>query len=195
MPYGKVLVSMPIRGAHDTDRLLAPGLGYYSRAHRLLEGAKIVVQKFDGRLPDDPALLQAEVPGIGRYSAGEHYFLSVYNLLTAEKGAICSIAYGKCVPVLDGNVHRLLSRILALYAPPKAKITTDILWKGAEAVVSNSADPGAVNQALIELGSTVCTPTDPKCGGCPVRSNCRAFRMKSVRWQFLRITGKHCLTF
>ncbi|KAG8788003.1 hypothetical protein FRC16_001479, partial [Serendipita sp. 398] len=138
------------------------GLGYYSRAARLLEGAKLVVENFDGKLPDDAATLQKEVPGIGRYSAG----------------AICSIAYGKCVPVLDGNVHRLLSRILALHSSPKAKSTTDILWKAAEAIVKGSSNPGAVNQALIELGSTVCTPKNPKCGGCPIKENCAAFTWK-----------------
>ncbi|KAG8808422.1 hypothetical protein FRC18_005036, partial [Serendipita sp. 400] len=137
-------------------------LGYYSRAARLLEGAKLVVENFDGKLPDDAATLQKEVPGIGRYSAG----------------AICSIAYGKCVPVLDGNVHRLLSRILALHSSPKAKSTTDILWKAAEAIVKGSSNPGAVNQALIELGSTVCTPKNPKCGGCPIKDNCAAFTWK-----------------
>ncbi|KIM33992.1 hypothetical protein M408DRAFT_302956 [Serendipita vermifera MAFF 305830] len=144
------------------------GLGYYSRAARLFEGAKIVVQQFDGKLPDDIAVLQADIPGIGRYSAG----------------AICSIAYGKCVPVLDGNVNRLLSRILALHAPPKSKATTDLLWSGAEAIVKGAKVPGAINQALIELGSTVCTPLDPKCGGCPVRTNCGAYQMKTVLYSF-----------
>ncbi|KAG8805690.1 hypothetical protein FRC17_005383, partial [Serendipita sp. 399] len=138
------------------------GLGYYSRAARLLEGAKLVVEKFDGKLPDDATVMQKEVPGIGRYSAG----------------AICSIAYGKCVPVLDGNVHRLLSRVLALHSSPKARATTDVLWEAAEAIVKDSSDPGAVNQALIELGSTICTPKDPKCGGCPIREKCAAFAWK-----------------
>lgn len=98
-----------------------------------------------------------------------------------DLGAICSIAYGKCVPVLDGNVTRLLSRVLAIYASPKSKATTDLLWKGAEAIVKGSEDPSAVNQALIELGSTVCTPTDPKCLGCPIRTNCGAYQMRTVR--------------
>lgn len=138
------------------------GLGYYSRAKRLLEGAQLVVDKFDGKLPDDATVLQASVPGIGRYSAG----------------AICSIAYGKCVPVLDGNVHRLLSRVLALYANPKAKATTNLLWDAAQAIVDDAEDPGAINQALIELGSTVCTPREPKCAGCPINTHCNAYKWK-----------------
>ncbi|CAG8674004.1 10335_t:CDS:2, partial [Acaulospora colombiana] len=136
---------------------------------RLFEGAKLVVEKFDGKLPDDAALLQSDVPGIGKYSSG----------------AICSIAYGKCVPVLDGNVHRLLSRVLALYASPKAKQVTDMLWDAAEAIVKDASDPGAVNQALIELGSTICTPRDPKCDKCPISSHCNAYK-----WQ----TGKTATT-
>jgi A/G-specific adenine glycosylase len=147
-----------------------------------------VVQQFDGRLPDDPAVLQADVPGIGRYSAGQRCACLLCDVLTtppSHTGAICSIAYGKCVPVLDGNVHRLLSRVLALHASPKAKATTDLLWSGAEAIVKGSKDPGAVNQGLIELGSTICTPTDPKCGGCPIRTNCGAFKMQSVRFGIL----------
>ena len=96
-------------------------------------------------------------------------------------GAICSIAYGKCVPVLDGNVNRLLSRILALHASPKAKTTLNVLWDAAEAIVKGSMNPGAVNQALIELGSTVCTPRDPKCDVCPIQSHCAAYKWKVVR--------------
>lgn len=141
------------------------GLGYYSRAARLLEGARIVVSEHSGKLPEDAVLLQKSVPGIGRYSAG----------------AICSIAYGKCVPVLDGNVHRLLSRVIALHAPPKSKAVLDLLWDAAEAIVKGTKEPGAINQALIELGSTVCTPKDPKCGGCPIKADCRAFGLKQVR--------------
>ncbi|KAG6861292.1 hypothetical protein C0995_001846 [Termitomyces sp. Mi166 len=135
------------------------GLGYYSRASRLLSGAQKAVAKYHGRLPDNAKDLEADIPGIGRYSAG----------------AIASIAYGEHVPVLDGNVNRLLSRLLALHAPPKAKATLDILWAAAAAMVestdsqkspsngdtsSGSSEmpkyPGDINQALIELGSTIC---------------------------------------
>jgi A/G-specific adenine glycosylase len=109
------------------------------------------------------------------------------TLIPDGTGAICSIAYGKCVPVLDGNVHRLLSRILALYSSPKAKATLNTLWSAAEAIVTDSTDPGAVNQALIELGSTVCTPRDPKCGGCPVQSHCGAYKWKMVRNRSIKV--------
>ncbi|KAJ7770504.1 hypothetical protein B0H16DRAFT_1306809 [Mycena metata] len=150
----------------DEVNALWKGLGYYSRASRLLAGAKKAVDEYGGRLPDNAKDMQANIPGIGRYSAG----------------AICSIAYGENVPVaseiqLDGNVNRLLSRVLALHAPPKAKATLDILWNAASAMVHGleSEHPGDVNQALIELGSTVCKVRDPSCAGCPLQSWCAAY--------------------
>ncbi|KAG5654571.1 hypothetical protein H0H81_000096 [Sphagnurus paluster] len=141
----------------DEVNALWKGLGYYSRASRLLAGAQKAVAKYQGRLPDNAKDMEANIPGIGRYSAG----------------AICSIAYGEHVPVLDGNVHRLMSRFLAVHAPPKSKATLDILWGAAAAMVKpkkhikvSSAQrasspestlestryPGDINQALIELG-------------------------------------------
>lgn len=133
------------------------GLGYYSRAKRLLDGARKVVEELDGRLPSNAKDMESLIPGIGRYTAG----------------AICSIAYNEQVPVvslsgrrysrslhclniilqLDGNVNRLLSRVLALHSNPKSKTTLDTLWAGAEAMVKGSSSPGDVNQALIELST------------------------------------------
>ncbi|KZT28096.1 DNA glycosylase [Neolentinus lepideus HHB14362 ss-1] len=143
----------------ETVNSLWKGLGYYSRAARLLSGAQKVVKEFKGRLPDNAKDMEAEIPGIGRYSAG----------------AICSIAYNQCVPVLDGNVHRLLSRVLALYTPPKDKKTLDILWAGAGTMVEGADRPGDINQAMIELGSTVCKVRDPACDACPIRPRCRGY--------------------
>ncbi|KAG7097584.1 hypothetical protein E1B28_004921 [Marasmius oreades] len=146
------------------------GLGYYSRASRLLAGAQKVVKEYGGQLPDNAKDMEANIPGIGRYSAG----------------AICSIAYGERAPVLDGNVHRLLSRMLVLHAPPKSKATLDILWSAAAAMVSESEEDGKsgkdcgnkhsgdINQALIELGSTICKVRDPSCNLCPLRIWCHA---------------------
>jgi A/G-specific adenine glycosylase len=78
---------------------------------------------------------------------------------------------------LDGNVHRLLSRVLALHAPPKAKTTLDLLWGGAGALVKGSDRPGDLNQALIELGSTICKARDPACIDCPLQQHCQAYRL------------------
>ncbi|KAG6916423.1 hypothetical protein DXG01_006827 [Tephrocybe rancida] len=159
----------------DQVNALWKGLGYYSRASRLLSGAHKAVAEYNGMLPDNAKDMEAHIPGIGRYSAG----------------AISSIAYGERVPVLDGNVHRLLSRVLAVHAPPKAKATLDILWSAAGAMVESEATlenpsaegtcsgspqyPGDINQALIELGSTVCKVRDPACDACPLRTWCRAY--------------------
>ncbi|KAJ7145326.1 DNA glycosylase [Mycena crocata] len=163
------------RASIDEVNALWKGLGYYSRASRLLAGAQKAVNEYGGRLPDNAKDMQANIPGIGRYSAG----------------AICSIAYGENVPVLDGNVNRLLSRFLALHAPPKAKATLDLLWNAATAMVQNIGSsstgrgnvvnspsiqhPGDINQGLIELGSTVCKVRDPDCEGCPLRTWCTAY--------------------
>ncbi|KAF8684106.1 DNA glycosylase [Rhizoctonia solani] len=143
------------------------GLGYYRRAGFLLAAAKKVKETYGGHIPEDARVMQKEVPGMGRYTAG----------------AVASIAYGIKAPVLDGNVQRLLSRALALYANPKSKQALDILWGAAtvlvEAPVNTNTDsvgalPGNINQALIELGSTVCKPTNPSCGECPLSAGCAA---------------------
>lgn len=156
----------------DEVNSLWKGLGYYSRASRLLAGAQKVVCEHEGYLPDNAKDMEAQIPGIGRYSAG----------------AICSIAYGEKVPVLDGNVHRLLSRVLTLHANPKSKATLDILWTAAEAMVNvkgsyrdaNYQNPGDVNQALIELGSTVCKVQNPTCASCPLKDHCGAYRLATA---------------
>ncbi|KAI9459169.1 DNA glycosylase [Lactarius psammicola] len=161
--YNRWMESFPTikdLAASDIDAVnsMWKGLGYYSRAARLLAGAKKVVEELDGRLPNNAKDMETLIPGVGRYTAG----------------AICSIAFNEQVPVLDGNVSRLISRFLAIHAPPKSKASLDLLWQGAQAIVKGATCAGDVNQALIELGSTVCKPRDPDCSGCPLRRWCRA---------------------
>jgi len=145
----------------DTVNGLWKGLGYYSRAARLLAGAKRVVEELGGRLPDNAKDMETLIPGVGRYTAG----------------AICSIAFNEQAPVLDGNVSRLISRLLAIHAPPKSKASLDLLWQGAQVMVEGATCAGDVNQALIELGSTVCKPRDPDCNGCPLQRWCHAYQI------------------
>ncbi|KAI0249749.1 DNA glycosylase [Lactifluus subvellereus] len=145
----------------DTVNGLWKGLGYYSRAARLLAAAKKVVEELNGRLPDNAKDMESLIPGVGRYTAG----------------AICSIAFNEQVPVLDGNVSRLISRLLAIHAPPKSKASLDLLWQGAQTMVKGATRAGDVNQALIELGSTVCKPRDPDCNKCPLRQWCHAYQI------------------
>ena len=144
------------------------GLGYYSRATRLHEAAQQIVRDLGKEIPADVEGL-LRIKGIGRYTAG----------------AVSSIAFGRAVPLLDGNVSRVLSRQMGLYARVKDKKVEDILWDAAKALVERisghsgeeeeSSIPGRWNQGLMELGSTICIPKNPKCIECPIRSTCRAY--------------------
>ncbi|KAF9547052.1 hypothetical protein EC957_008901 [Mortierella hygrophila] len=134
------------------------GLGYYSRASRLHTGAQKVLKEFNGVLPSDPVLLEKEVPGVGRYTAG----------------AIVSHAYNVPAELVDGNVIRVLSRLRAIGGDVKSPKVIDLHWRVAKDLL-NSDRPGCFNQALMEMGAVVCTPQNPKCGECPVQSSCRAY--------------------
>ena len=132
------------------------GLGYYRRARLLHKGAKFVVTELGGVMPSTIAGLQ-KIPGIGPYTAG----------------AIASIAFNANVPVVDGNVIRVLSRMRALAGSPKSTGLVQACWDVAERLNAPN-EPGAFNQALMELGATICTPNSPLCDKCPVASQCRA---------------------
>jgi A/G-specific adenine glycosylase len=132
------------------------GLGYYSRARNFHTAAQTVVDKYEGRIPRTaPELMKLK--GIGRYTAG----------------AIASIAFDQPVPVLDGNVIRVLSRLYDLPDDVTETATKKKLWQLAEALVSSNR-PGAYNQALMELGQTVCISAAPKCYECPLEEICLA---------------------
>ncbi|KAI8056780.1 DNA glycosylase [Syncephalis plumigaleata] len=135
------------------------GLGYYSRARRLHEAARMLVQLYDGILPTDVSILEQKVPGIGRYTAG----------------AIASIAYNQPVPIVDGNVQRVISRLRSIAGDMKQSITVELFWQLAGVLVANCKHPGDFNQALMELGATICTPVNPDCNACPLRTRCRAY--------------------
>ncbi|GAA0141492.1 DNA glycosylase [Lithospermum erythrorhizon] len=134
------------------------GLGYYRRARFLLEGAKMIVEE-GGEFPKTVPALR-KVKGIGDYTAG----------------AIASIAFNEVVPVVDGNVVRVIARLKAISANPKDKVTVNTFWKLAGELV-DSCRPGDFNQALMELGATICTPLSPKCSSCPISSQCQAFSL------------------
>jgi A/G-specific adenine glycosylase len=146
--------------AEDADVLHAwQGLGYYSRARRLLSGARAVVERHGGELPQSPEALLA-LPGIGPYSAG----------------AIASIAFGLPEPLVDGNVVRVLCRLFALKGDPAKAPLKGHLWELARELVP-SDKPSEFNQSLMELGATICTPTSPRCAECPVAKQCRALAL------------------
>jgi A/G-specific adenine glycosylase len=133
------------------------GLGYYSRARNLHRGAKYTLEHYRGVLPQSADAL-CQLPGIGRYTAG----------------AIASIAFAQRVPVVDGNVARVLARLYAIEGNIKSSASTRRLWSIAGELVPSDA-PGDFNQGLMELGATVCTPTSPACLVCPLRDPCRAY--------------------
>ena len=129
------------------------GLGYYSRARNLHAAAKRVSREMDGVFPQDSAGLRA-LPGVGPYAAN----------------AIASIAYGEPAPALDGNQARVLSRTLAWEQTLRTPF--DLLVPALNLL--DPARPGDYNQALMDLGATICTAKSPKCERCPVAHHCRA---------------------
>ena len=140
----------------DRLNLLWQGLGYYSRARNLKRAAQIVCERYQGHMPDSyDALLS--LPGIGSYTAG----------------AIASIAYGERVPAVDGNVLRVYARLMndpSDVADPAVKAR---VFDELSATVPT--DPGTFNQALMELGATVCVPNgQPLCESCPLNGTCKA---------------------
>lgn len=144
-----------LAGADEADVLHAwQGLGYYSRARRLLAGARAVSERHAGELPRSVEQL-LELPGIGPYSAG----------------AIASIAFGQPEPIVDGNVVRVLCRLFALRGDPAKAPLKSELWRLARQLVPSDR-PGELNQSLMELGATLCSPSSPRCPECPVRGQC-----------------------
>ncbi len=155
------------------------GLGYYTRVRNLQKAAQVIVEKHDGKFPEnfDDVL---SLPGVGRYTAG----------------AICSIAFNQPTPILDGNVIRVLTRIFGIAENPKEKTTNARLWQLAEELVcrakptkdakGESISPPShpsrdnscshLNQSLMELGALICTPRSPQCLVCPVQKLCVAFK-------------------
>ncbi len=135
------------------------GLGYYARARHLHAAARIVVSELDSHIPDTMDGLLA-LPGIGRYTAG----------------AILSIANGQDVPAPDGNVRRVLSRLFAIDEDVTRGTGQRRLWHVAESLLPPGR-AGDFNQALMDLGASVCTPRAPLCHECPLAGHCRAHRL------------------
>lgn len=150
--------------AAPLDEVLAQwtGLGYYNRARNLHKTAHIVTTELGGVLPADPTVL-ARLPGIGPYTAG----------------AVLSIAFGQPVALVDGNVARVLSRWYALRHDPMTGVGKTQVWQWAHEQLATEgpahADPASWNQALMELGATLCSPKTPDCQRCPVAQHCLAY--------------------
>jgi A/G-specific adenine glycosylase len=157
------------------DRVLAlwSGLGYYRRARMLQAAAKRVVSAYAGRIPQEPEELR-QLEGVGAYTAG----------------AIASIAFGRRAALVDGNVARVLGRVYAIRDDIQSARGRRRLWEVAQRLVDAvEGAPGDWNQALMELGATICKPRHPLCGQCPVRKHCRALARGKVA-EFPRAAGK-----
>lgn len=135
------------------------GLGYYSRARNLHRAAQQVVKEYEGQLPQDIQSLR-KLPGIGRYTAG----------------AIASIAFRMDEPTLDGNIRRVLARLFDVHLPARSPQGERRLWElAAENLPTGKA--GDYNQALMDLGATICKPRQPDCQGCPLNEACQAYAL------------------
>ncbi|WP_019154987.1 A/G-specific adenine glycosylase [Robertmurraya massiliosenegalensis] len=143
----------------DEEKVLKAweGLGYYSRVRNLQSAVKEVKEKYGGTVPDTKDEIST-LKGVGPYTAG----------------AILSIAYGVPEPAVDGNVMRVISRILSIWDDIAKPSTRKIFEKAIEEMISHE-NPSYFNQALMELGALICTPTSPSCLLCPVREHCHAF--------------------
>lgn len=147
--------------ANEIDVLrLWEGLGYYRRARQLHAAAKQVVEIHSGKFPHDLVELQS-LPGIGRYTAG----------------AIASIAFDQHAPILEANTIRLFSRLLAFTGEATSAAGQSTLWRFAEEILPQK-DVAHFNQALMELGSLVCTPIEPLCDQCPLATLCKANKLQ-----------------
>ncbi|MCY3700671.1 MAG: A/G-specific adenine glycosylase [Gemmatimonadetes bacterium] len=135
------------------------GLGYYARARNLRRAARRVVSDYGGRIPRAVSELRT-LPGVGPYTAG----------------AVASVAFGLPEPAVDGNARRVLSRLGDLETASPSELD-----RAARTLLGEASDrPGDVNQALMDLGSAVCTPRRPRCGACPLSKGCLARRRGTV---------------
>ena len=145
------------RAAEDEVLRHWEGLGYYSRARNIHKTARQLAAEQGGRFPESVEEL-VQLPGIGRYTAG----------------AIASFAFDVRAPIVEANTLRLYCRLLGYDGDPRSTAGQRLLWEFAERILPRS-HAGRFNQALMELGGTLCTPSEPDCETCPVRSCCTAF--------------------
>ena len=158
-PFLERFPTIDALAAAPQDDVLAlwSGMGYYRRAIMLHRCAREVVLEHGGVFPRSAEELR-RLPGVGEYTAG----------------AIASLCFHVRVPAIDGNVARVLMRLEGISLPRNDKRATLLVRSSAASLVERSASPGLLNEALIELGATVCTPRSPLCDRCPLRAECRA---------------------
>ncbi|MGZ0018637.1 A/G-specific adenine glycosylase [Nitrosomonas sp. wSCUT-2] len=150
----------------DDVLALWSGLGYYSRARNLHLAAHRIVHEYQGQFPELRELIQ-QLPGVGRSTAA----------------AIAVFAFGQREAILDGNVKRIFARFFGIEGHPGQSKIQKLLWQKAEAALPDDHRGGSIEtytQALMDLGSTVCTRDKPQCGSCPLQSKCIAWQQQRV---------------
>lgn len=161
--FGPFVERFPSLGAlagAGVDEVLGmwSGMGYYRRARNLHAAAQEIVAHHGGRVPADEKEL-AKLPGVGRYTAG----------------AVASIVFGRAVPIVDGNVARVLMRVEGKDLAHGSAEAMEWAWNEAAGLIAGKrVRPAALNEGLMELGAVVCTPRGPRCGACPLEGMCRA---------------------
>jgi A/G-specific adenine glycosylase len=148
------------------------GLGYYARARNLHRAAKAVVTEFEGTVPNSPASFRT-LPGVGAYIAA----------------AVQSIVFHHPLPVMDGNVKRVLARLFEIDTPINGSSTPKAFVKFANHLI-NKKQPGTFNQAMMELGAVICGPKQAACTTCPVQSFCEALKNQTIENFPVRLKSK-----
>ena len=138
------------------------GLGYYSRAKNFHQAAKKVVESHGSKIPGDYQVLKT-LPGLGPYCAA----------------AIASIAFGQPVPVVDGNVLRVMTRFWDIDKDIRKESTKKEIFNRLDPIIQQLS-PSEFNQGLMELGALICKPRDPECGICPIQNDCLASKLKKT---------------
>lgn len=156
----------------DVNKVWA-GLGYYARANRLLQSSKLIVEKFNGEFPRDAKSLEKEIPGVGKYTAG----------------AISSIAFGLPAEVVDGNVIRIISRLRGIGGDVKKANVINYFWKLSKDILDTER-PGHFNQALMDIGASICTPKSYSCHQCPIKNYCIAYAEKQANKKICNLFTK-----
>ncbi|HMG14061.1 MAG TPA: A/G-specific adenine glycosylase [Saprospiraceae bacterium] len=139
------------------------GLGYYTRARNLHASAQIIMEKHNGIFPDNYEEILA-LKGVGKYTAA----------------AISSFAFAQAYAVVDGNVYRVLSRLLDNHTPTDSLEGKKLFEQIANEYIKFASEPGIYNQAIMDFGATVCKPSNPLCNICPMVSYCQAFKNNTV---------------
>jgi A/G-specific adenine glycosylase len=166
-----------VRARPEKVHKLWEGLGYYTRVRNMQRAARQIVTCHSGKFPEKFEEVLA-LPGVGRYTAG----------------AVCSIAFNQPSPILDGNVMRVLTRLLGIEGDPRGRVVNDRLWALADCLVEEASKSDLparrqrsqgrscshFNQSLMELGALICVPRQPRCPSCPLANQCVAFKTDRV---------------